>query len=303
MNNLGLSQGMSVKDAERIIFTSTYLGSGAVNRIAKSSLVNHELAKSFIQDKFNIYRQNADPNLKWVATPRGVTFTPTYNAATPFEEEWYKEYRQPGTTDVAFKWNGVDGFVADALNGNKGDVQSYMPVTADGYIGFLDDGDYLLPIAIQTNSIDVQPLTPGGYNTPATFGIAFRNNAVYAMNSLVWVKATDMSCELDSDFFSLIDIVATPSSPLATGVTVVLAKKNPDVLQPDVYDKITGVAFGAWTFRHSDNTTATLAGAGNSVETNGSYAMTTTLKAGVWTIELAHPGHDIPLVTTFTVAP
>jgi hypothetical protein len=152
------------------------------------------------------------------------------------------------------------------------------------------------------NTMDVTPFQPGGYNTAAQVVISFRLDDVYAMNDLVAVKATDMSVTSDLDFYSLTDVTATCTSPLGTGVTVALAKTNPDVLQPDVFDPITGLAYTVWTFTHSDGTDVVLAAAGDSVETSGSYVLTATLKNGVWTLKVSASGYDVA-ETTFTVSP
>jgi hypothetical protein len=302
MDNIGRSQGFSIKDVERLIFLPRYKTSGAANVVLKSALSSHELPKATVQALFNTYWHVADPEIKWAATPRGVTFTPTYTAATPVETEWYKEYRQPGSFDIAFTFPGVDPAIGDGLNNIKSEQLAVIPVTYDGYALLKDTSSTTLtPMAVMDNSMDVTPFQPGGYNTSAQVLVTFRLNDVYEMNSLVGVKLTDMDVTSDTDFYSLIDVTATCSSATGSGVTIALAKTRPDVLQPDVYDAITGLVYTEWSFVHSDGTVVNLAGAGNNVETAGSYALTATLKAGVWTVKVSHPGYDVAS-TTFTVS-
>jgi len=242
MDNLGISVGLAIKSARRLIICPTYDDSEAVNDIAISSLVSNAVPIAVLQALYDKW-WHIDTDNKMMATPQLSEFTFTDNDPVKSESEWYSRVLQDGTRDVSFVFNDITPRVIAQLRllSVSGLFSFYIVTSDDRLIGKFD-GTNLVPFQIQSGSIYVGSKKLPGYTEHAKDVITFRMNEANAMDEMFAIPISGGYVTSDAAHWSLEDATCTPSSQTVDGVTLTVVKTARNV-ETGVQDPVTGILF------------------------------------------------------------
>ena len=163
------------------------------------------------------------------------------------------------------------------------------------------DGTDIVPLRLQ--NVDIPDFIPGSRETPSQVTVTFQLRNPSDMNKLYGVEIVDdvasgdgLGSDItdDSDFYALYNASMTITSPAITGANIVIATDTELGSEP-----VTGIAFGDWTFRRSDDETDEIVlAAGSSVteSPDGTYVVNEAalLTSGkTYAVEIAFSGFNI----------
>lgn len=300
--NIGYDLGLNHGPIRRIVFCLTTADSGSANVISLSDAA----AIANWRTKFDTYNFAADPSVKFVPTPlvRQVAFVD--GEPTKWEVEDYSRIMRQAPSDLNFSLLDPSPYILKNLADMENSILSVFFVTEDNYALSILDGTDLKPFPIQANSLNIPYYKFAGYDAGSDNVISFRLSSGSDRNMAVAVQIADGSVTDASDFYSLRDATGTVSLVSANGCTIAIAVDDKNPSAPATSIPVTGCAYGAFDFRDAaaPNVPIILSGAGELVETSGSYVITKSAiftSGHTYSCRVTKSGYDIIVGTiTFT---
>jgi len=134
------------------IFVQTTDADGNTNSIKSSDFVNGILPETFIDGKIN----EADPSKRWYPTPKINTVTDVRAEANTFDVDGIAVIVDQGVRTFAGSYYAKKGSpkFAGVINSFQCIDTSYFEATVEGAIAGIVNGDELLPIAIESGTLN-----------------------------------------------------------------------------------------------------------------------------------------------------
>ena len=141
----------TIKRSAKLIFVQTTANDGTLNSIDKSDFVNGKLPESFIDAKIN----EVDASKRWYVTPKINNVTDTRAEPVTFEVDGIAKIIEQGIRTFLGTFYDKLGSpqFAGVMNSFQCQDMSYFEISVDGDIVGIDNGDQMLPIAIESGTL------------------------------------------------------------------------------------------------------------------------------------------------------
>jgi len=207
----------TIERTAKIIFVPTFANDGTRNSINKSDFVNDLLPDSFIESKIN----ETDTSKRWYVTPKINAVTDTRAEPVTFDVDGIAKVIDQGVrTFVGSYYDklGSPAF-AGALNSFSCIDMSYFEISVNGDLVGIDNGDEMLPIAIETGTLYAW-VVRGTKTELNSVQLTFAVNELVRDENLIQISAG----MIDSTLLNkrgLIDVVGEAlAAPVITATTV-----------------------------------------------------------------------------------
>ena len=207
----------TIERTAKLIFVPTFANDGTRNSINKSDFVNDLLPDSFIESKIN----ETDSSKRWYVTPKINAVTDTRAEPVTFDVDGIAKVIDQGVrTFVGSYYDklGSPAF-AGALNSFSCIDMSYFEISVNGDLVGIDNGDEMLPIAIETGTL-YAGVVRGTKTELNSVSLTFAVNELVRDENLIQIAAG----MIDSTLLNkrgLIDVVGEAlAAPVITATTV-----------------------------------------------------------------------------------
>ncbi|MFW6371418.1 MAG: hypothetical protein ACOC10_09465 [Bacteroidota bacterium] len=284
LSNLGQFCNFEVGEGKRILFQALKKADGTLNYISKAEAA--EIANW--QTLFDKQNYDSDVLTKVVPTPIIFEMTPEIAEDVVFDQAGYFKKIREGDYNLNFMVNEQSPYLIKQLKDmERRQIGFYVVDTLNQVIG-KESGDNIYPIPLIRVSVGNFRLP--SFETVNQMPVTMRLVDPTDMNLLTSVTIADAQWDNDSDFYSLINVTGTVTSPAATGCTIAMVIDQTGDTGP------TGLAFDDFTFvDQSDNSETTLAASGSLTESpDGTYTIdeASLLSAGTYTVKVEKDGYD-----------
>jgi len=141
----------TIKRSAKLVIVQTTANDGTLNSIKKSDFVNGKLPEAFIDAKIN----EVDASKRWYVTPKINNVTDTRAEPITFEVDGIAKIIEQGIRTFLGTFYDKLGSpqFAGVMNSFTCIDVSYFEISVDGDIVGIDNGDEMLPIAIESGTL------------------------------------------------------------------------------------------------------------------------------------------------------
>lgn len=278
----------------KVIFTSYYTSTGAVNEATISGTLNEAYFTALVS--------NADPFLKWFPTPK-IDNVESASGEPVFETlgSGKKIPIRDGVREYKWSWVNLDTvFLGKIANLKCKDLGIFIVDQDGNLIGMKGstEATKLKPIKIDKDTL-VASLMLKGYESSQKINASVQFDLGMHDSDLRMVKADELTSYDLKNINGLIDIIGkTPTSLSTTGFTMVMNTYYGTPLNPI---KVLGLVAADFTLYNVTNSLSVTIS--TVTETSGSYAFTYTAQTSgdVLRLSCVKAGYDDEILNTVTI--
>lgn len=284
--NLGKQCPVKMGEIKRVLWTSKYKEDGSLNSITK------ENAATLSQWQTLFDKQNYDSDVLTKVVPSGIIYESASEQSDPnyFDNAGYRKKTRDGDYNINFMFNEATPYYIKQAKQLEDNNLAFYLLDNNNKVWGKEDGDDIYPIPVI--SLDVPNFNLPSFDNISQEMVSMRLEDPEDMNALYGVTIASANWQSEVDFYSLVNIIGTTTTPAVTGAVIALKYENTG-------NAITSglISFGDWSFvNQSTGDVVTLAAVGSVTESpDGTYTINESalLTGGAtYTVKVELDGYD-----------
>jgi hypothetical protein len=206
-----------IERTAKLILVRTFANDGTRNSIQKSDFVNGVLPDTFVESKIN----EADASKRWYVTPKINAVTDTRAEPITFDVDGIPKIIDQGVRTFLGSFYDKLGSptFAGVLNSFQCQDMAYYEISVNGDIVGIDNGDEMLPIAIETGTL-FSGVVRGTKTELNSVSLTFAVNELVRDENLIQIGAAALESTMLNKRGLITVVGEALSSPVITDTTV-----------------------------------------------------------------------------------